>query len=96
MLISVTLDDIQNGLLADSDCCPIALALKRNLKLHLGVHGLSIFIYDKNSLCISEHSFPKRVQKWIIRFDSEERVEPISFRIPDRKIKQWQKDILSN
>ena len=37
MKINVTQEDIDNGKVRDSDCCPIALALKRDLKCNCAI-----------------------------------------------------------
>ena len=79
MKIQVTKEHIQKGTRFDGSKCPIALACKdvRLMAPNIGYVGISIKFKEKRLY----FSTPKRVYKFIKRFDFNQKVKPFSFNL---------------
>ena len=79
MKITVTKEDIENGIRSSNKFCPIALALKRAGYKDAIVRTIE-FLYDcGNAGC----NLPLEAQKFIYSFDVGKPVKPFTFSIED-------------
>ncbi len=75
MLISVTQQDIENGVDCDTQCCPIALAIYRVAgQCTVGKHSVEFASGGRVPL-------PWCAQQFIRDFDHERDVEPFEFEL---------------
>lgn len=82
--VNVTQEDIDNGEILTSRFCPVALALKRTFKgkveAFVGVREATVifrrFLIPDKKVTIN---FPSNVRTFIVDFDSEKPVSPVSF-----------------
>jgi hypothetical protein len=75
VLIDVTEKHIKNGIRLESDCCPIALALKDSGWTHARV---------TNDVCEVDDmwfSLPRSAQRFVSSVDSGRPVKPFRFRL---------------
>ncbi len=79
--ISVTEQDIKDGLRGDNCFCPVARATRRVIKGHLTVESSYMTLRTRKGLTCIET--PKIVQDFISAFDSGNYVEPISFELEE-------------
>lgn len=84
--ITVTEDDIQRGERMEVSACPVALALRRDLRvpdeigLEVQYPGAVLYRFDGGEFWhILE--LPSAVNWWISRYDSGDVVSPISFEV---------------
>lgn len=89
--IDVTKEDIENGIRCSTSCCPIALAINRVLGLksewrYITVSeegepatGDEIVIIQFDMYGIQECSNEQEITDFILKFDTEEYVQPFSF-----------------
>lgn len=83
MLIQVTQEDIDNGIIGSGHSCPIALAVKR-------ATGYGYVSVSVQGVVYGEHPDGKvfsieadeNIEKFVLYFDEEIPVEPFSFEIP--------------
>jgi len=81
MLVEVTAEDIEYArkLLSKGNdrglCCPVSLALERVVGEEVYVEG-DVWWLDEDELI----PFSRTVQRWINRFDTEDAVQPFTFR----------------
>jgi len=74
--VRVEKEDIKNGMKMSNVCCPVALALNRTFQTTDVFVGCGVLrVGDKL------RDVPRRVEKFIHRFDSGVRVRPFSFEI---------------
>lgn len=83
--INVTAKDIKNGMIANCQNCPVALAIKRHLhklpyEYCLVSNSIARF-YSHSNVCDKYISFPNRVITFIADFDLNKEVKPFSFTI---------------
>lgn len=74
--IEITEEDIRNGKHGSCGECPAALALGREFpkyRISMGVTGCNVLGYGR----YLRFDNPLSLQKWIMRFESEENVLPI-------------------
>jgi len=80
--IAVNQVDIENGVRCDTGKCPIALAFKRAVP---GALGLQVWDDDEAVSWSDETGklwsaeLPEEAQDFVINFDAEDPVEPLSF-----------------
>ncbi len=98
--VNLTLKDLINGKQCVSNCCPIALALERELKdtceISIGVADVEIWDWNNKEEGDIEGDIiplPGEAIEFIITFDGREtrdKAEPISFDIdiPEKYLKQ--------
>lgn len=84
MRVRVTEENIKAGTRFDRENCPIScsiLATKQNVFRCRTGGGLIEIAYTNKFgvLTWTKHSYPGRVMKWIVKYDSGEEVEPIEF-----------------
>lgn len=78
ILISVTQDDINNGICGDAENCPIALSVKRQFNSrHVQVNNLNIITSDKEMF----FWLPDIARDFIFKYDNHEKVEPFEFKV---------------
>jgi hypothetical protein len=79
--VEVTQDDIKNGIRRNSDCCPIALALRRasggTNSERIDVNPRTISFWDGESRRIC--GTPPDARKFIADFDDRLMVAPLAF-----------------
>lgn len=79
--ILVSKDDIKNGIRNKSDCCPVALALKRSGYKVINVWGHRASFLDPTTNEMVFRDFPSNLREFIIKFDRKEKVTPHAFYI---------------
>lgn len=77
--ISVTAEDIANGVRENPCCCPIALALRREF------HGSEAVVGNMNA-CVGSHLFllPAAARKFVEDFDELRPTAPATFELGER------------
>lgn len=83
MKIKVTQEDIENGTPTESDQCPIALAIRRDLKFKCQVDESYIVVFN-NKLSIydaMEFKTPEVCKNFIKMFDAGVEVSPFEFEL---------------
>lgn len=80
--VNVTDDDIKKGIRGSSCYCPVALAIKRELKITQVVGVTTRFVYTTDSSC----KLPEYVGDFIRNFDIGYNVDPIKFRLTFSRI----------
>jgi hypothetical protein len=80
MQITVTREDIEGGQRHDPERCPVAKALNRAGILHFGVMLASVVVADGRGH-VAGLPLPARVTDWILDFDANRAVAPISFEL---------------
>lgn len=83
--ISVTQSDIKRGIPEKGSVCPIALSIKRKLKLKDFYVLPSAVINGEDNVRIAD--LPKEARDFIYAFDRNKEVSPFSFDIYIKKIK---------
>lgn len=76
--IVVTKGDIKKGIPSGVRDCPVALAIKRSLRIDT-VHVSKEFTCFRFNNAEFDIYLPIKVTKWIDRFDDEKKVEPFAF-----------------
>lgn len=74
--ITVTAEDIRDGIVGDGDDCPIAHAAKRAFRIECATCGDDVLEVGYDSFPL-----PKRACEFIERFDARKPVKPFSFRV---------------
>lgn len=89
--VEVTQEDIDNGVIASPQNCPIALAVKRELTAQ-GYHYLGIIVgnmqvqvlYD--AYCpVARYNLPVEAYNFILAFDNKGTVEPFTMELKRRR-----------
>jgi hypothetical protein len=77
MTVKVTEKDIQAGVRSQTQLCPIALAIRRDLSCDVGVGTYTV------SLAMSPYQYllPPKARAFIQRFDAGMSVEPFTFEL---------------
>lgn len=85
--VEVTQDDINRGQQTVCRACPVALALNRALSEALGypvetsVQRYSGAVWTPEEKFLGRMRFPRSVEKFVVSFDDEKKVEPFEFNI---------------
>ena len=81
MKIVVTQDHIEKGDMCSETTCPIALAATGMFPhaRHIRVLYHALEVWESSKVLI--YTLPTYIQEWILSFDLEEEVHPISFDI---------------
>lgn len=81
--VTVTQEDIDNGVRTFADRCAIANAINRLFERRMTVCSFGICDNKPVTLFPADvlFTFPKNVLEWIERFDEGQNVEPITFEI---------------
>lgn len=86
MTVQVTAEDIQKGVRGQSCKCPVALAMKRTLRLRKSIvacYGCSYTLWDsKFKRVMKIGKFPRSVRLFIRAYDKGEPVAPFTFETP--------------
>lgn len=80
MKITITGDDIKNGVQRNWNRCPIALALKR-IGFNVRVGNTTIVEHTQNSRVSISHTTTPEAQKFIEAFDDNELVQPVELEV---------------
>lgn len=93
MKITVTRQDIEQGIMDDAHSCPVALAVSRAMP-GWSVGVAACHVRTGNTIWL----LPHRVTRWIDHFDSGDDVAPITFHLlrPSQGRKQCQKNTNSS
>ena len=90
--VSVTAEDIANGIARDCYCCPGALAINRAIPgsdANIYRFGLySLLWIEANGLHIRA---PQELQDFAPAFDVGQKVEPFAFELPDQDGSEWRR-----
>ena len=83
MKIKVTQKDIEEGYRGSCYDCPIAHAVKREVKptSHTGLNIGATRILHRNGCSWDTYTLPKKAQTFIKRFDGGKPVKPFTFEI---------------
>lgn len=82
MLFETTAEDIKEGTRHSCSSCPVALAIRRGMKLRSHVSILNVKVYQ--TTVQDEHLFcrlPNHIVNFIHDFDNGKQVEPVSFEL---------------
>ena len=77
-------EDIDGGTKNTYTQCPIALTIQRELNKKCFVYLDTVVVFQKNnflSKTASRYNLSKRVSQFIKKFDKDEKVEPINFKL---------------
>jgi hypothetical protein len=78
--VRVTLADIRQGVAADCQSCPVALAIKRAFDADwIEVDHYLVRVWKEEE--ITSYTLSQEVATWIANFDAEAPVKPFAFRI---------------
>lgn len=83
-IIKVTAQDIEEGIPAKPDCCPVALAVKKvidvfDLTVEAGTIELEDYDCVEYEAVIVTHGQRNKLEKFVIDFDNHEQVLPFEF-----------------
>ncbi len=81
MLIQVTQEHIDEGIVYDCEVCPIALAINRLLKLGLKTVIVATVIICNSDRELCRCNYPDEARDFINRFDRLDPVKPFSFEL---------------
>jgi hypothetical protein len=80
--ITVTEQDILQGVRGHIYICPVGLAAFRVFNKKVIVDGGKIYTYDDRNMEIG-YQLPKEISNWIADYDNGKVVEPIEFEVDD-------------
>jgi hypothetical protein len=77
--VEVTQKDCDEGILADSECCPIALAMQRISTGIISVGQSTVRFYKPQKFYRAY--LPQEAREFVAKFDAEQDVAPFAFDI---------------
>lgn len=76
LVIEILQSDIKNGLRNKADCCPVALALRREGHRNITVWPHRLSFVDKSTNEMRHYNATKKMTDFIVAFDKDRNVQP--------------------
>ena len=81
VLVKVTQEDIDNGVICSGGLCPIALASAREFGLNTEVNKVRCRVFRKGRFVVDDYDLPRSARRFITRFDKGKIVKPFNFKL---------------